>query len=103
MPFQTLDANNSGDIYEIFNYANNVSDGIFMPLMLLVIWVVAFTGSISEDRPAFRSWIFAFFIVSILSVILSLMSFINPMYMYFSILMLALGLFWAKLATSQVV
>ncbi len=101
MPFPIPNANQTNDIFGLFEFSNDVSDGLFMPMMLLVIWVIAFVGSISEGKPAYRGWIFAFFIVSILSIISSLMNFINPIYMYFSILMLALGMFWAKIVNPQ--
>ena len=100
MAFPIPNANQTNDIFGLFQFSNEVSDGLFMPMMLLVIWIIAFIGSISEGKPAYRGWIFASFIVSILSVISSLMNFINPIYMYFTILMLALGMFWARIASS---
>ncbi|MHA1482672.1 MAG: hypothetical protein ACTSQA_04445 [Candidatus Heimdallarchaeaceae archaeon] len=99
MPFPTPTANQTRDMFEIFKFINNdASGGIFFPIMLLVIWVIGFVGAIAEGREPHRAWIFSFFIISILGIILSLMDFL---YFYFSILMLAIGVFWANLKKSK--
>lgn len=68
-----------------------------MPVMLAVIWIVAFIGAISEGRQGARAFIFANFLCSVLAIVLSLMGFLAPQYMYFLFLMLAAGIVWNHL------
>jgi hypothetical protein len=68
-----------------------------MPIMLLSIWIVTFVGTISEGRQASRGFIFASFVSSILAIILSLIGFLNTQYMYFTFIMVGIGLIWYKL------
>jgi hypothetical protein len=71
-----------------------------MPMMLLVIWIVAFIGAIADGRQASRGFIFASFIVSILALPLALIGMLNSQYMYFSFLMVGAGLIWSKLSNA---
>lgn len=101
LPYAVPSSNETGSLLTIFQFVNNSgTDGLFMPLMLLVIWIVAFIGSLSEGRPASRGLIFASFISSILSVLLSLMHMLNTQYMYFSFLLLGGGIVWNYLVRS---
>lgn len=68
-----------------------------MPIMLLVIWTVAFVGAISEGRQASRAWIFSSFICAMLAIMLSLIGMLSSQYMYFTFLMVAAGIVWYKL------
>ncbi len=68
-----------------------------MPIMLVVVWMISFIGSISEGRQASRAFIFSSFICSILSIVLTLIGLINKEYMYFSFLMVGIGIIWYKL------
>ncbi len=68
-----------------------------MPVMLGVIFFVALIGSISEGRQASRAFIFSSFVTSILAIILSLVGMLNSQYMYFSFLLVGIGIIWYKL------
>lgn len=68
-----------------------------MPMMLLVVWVIAFVGAISEGRQASRGFIFASFIASILALPLALIGMLSSQYMYFSFILVGAGLIWSKL------
>lgn len=96
-PYPVMSGNQSSNLYEIFKFVNEGVSGIFMPIMLLVIWFIAFIGVLSEGRQASRAWIFASFISAILSIILTLIGMLNRQYMYFTFLMVAAGLVWYKL------
>ena len=95
-PYNTT-AIDPSDMYTLFSGINNVVGGIFMPTMLGVIWIIAFIGALAEGRQASRGFIFASFIVSILSLVLALIGMINNQYMYFSFLLVGIGLIWSKL------
>ncbi len=98
MPFPVPNATQTQDIFEIAKFVNNdASGGIFFPVMLLTIWSIAFIGSLAEGRGALRAWIFANFIGSILAIILALLGFLQSTFIYFLIILLAFGVFMAKL------
>ena len=101
LPYNVLQANDTTDLLTIFQFVNNSgTDGLFMPIMLLVIWIIIFISTLSEGRQAPRAIIFASFICSLLSILLSIMHMLNPQYMYFIFLVLGGGILWQYLAKS---
>jgi len=94
--------NQTADLFSIFQYINNVAtEGLFFPIMMMVVWIIAFIGSISEGRPASRAFIFASFMSVVLGMLLALMNFFNINYVYFLILLIAFGIFWLNLSRSR--
>lgn len=100
VPYPELTGNESQNLYTLFSFINDGVGGVFMPLVLAAIWIIAFIGSISEGRQASRAFIFASFFAALLAIMLSLIGMLNPQWMYFSFLMVAGGLVWYKLETS---
>ena len=97
VPYPTLGINATQNVYELFKFSNNGVGGIFMPLILLSLWLIAMIGAISGGRKSSRSFVFASFITSVLSIIASIVGLLNPNYMYFVFLVLAGSLVWYKL------
>ncbi len=97
MAFATPTANDTQDLLSIFGFVNTVSDGLFFPIMLLVIWLVGFIGAIAQERPASRAFIFSSFISTVLGILLALLGFLSITYVYFLILLIAFGIFWIRL------
>lgn len=94
-PYILPNATDIGNLYQITSYLNNISP-IFL-VVIGVIWIVSFIGSISEGRQASRAFIFSSFVCSMLSIMASLIGLLNKEYMYFSFLMVGIGLIWYKL------
>lgn len=99
-PYPVLGQNDSNNLYTLFQYVNNGVGGVFMPFVLLAIWVIVFIGVLSEGRSASRAFIFASFIGSFLAILLSLIGMLSPQYMYFSFLLVAAGVIWYKLESA---
>ena len=99
VPYPTT-LGNQTNVYSLFKFVNDGVGGVFMPFMLLGIWFIAFIGAISEGRQASRSFIFASFVSSILAILLSLIGMLNSQYMYFSFLMVAIGVVWFSLESA---
>ena len=97
MTYPTLTGNGTSDLYGLFSFVNAGVGGTFMPIMLGVIWIVDFVGAISEGRQASRGFIFASFICSIMAIMLALIGLLASQYMYFSFLLVAVGVVWYKL------
>lgn len=98
MTFPTPNATDLQDVERIFNWINNTATGgLFMPVILLVIWLVAFVGVIAQGRATYRAWIFSNFICLTLSTILGLLGWLQISYIYFFIILLGLGMVWIKL------
>lgn len=100
--FPIANVNETRDLYSVFQFINNrASEGLFFPVILLVLWLVAFIGAIAEGRPASRAWIFASFIASISGGLLVLLGFLNSTYLFFAVLNVAFGVVWAYLSGSR--
>lgn len=96
-PYTVMNGTETENIYGIFKFVNDGVGGIFMPIMLLSIWIIAFIGALAEGRQASRGFIFSSFLCSILAIMLSLIGMLNSQYMYFSFLLVGAGLVWYKL------
>jgi hypothetical protein len=96
-PYPQISGNETQNVYTLFKWVNDGVGGIFMPLTLLAIWIIAMVGSISEGRQASRAFIFASFITSTLSILMALIGMLNSQYMYLSFLLVGIGLIWYKL------
>lgn len=100
--FPTPTANETADLFSIFQFINNkATEGLFFPVILLTIWLIAFIGAIAEQRPASRAFIFASFISTTLGVLLAIMGFLSVTYVYFLILLIAFGILWIRLESGR--
>ena len=100
--FTTPTVNDTQDFFEIFRFVNDsATDGLFMPIMLLVIWIIAFIGSIAETKAAYKAWTFASFIGTILAILLALMGFLDAKYIYLAVFGVAIGIFWTHLMQNK--
>lgn len=99
-PYPTDLGNSSQNLYTLTRWVNDGIGGIMMPIMLVVIWIIIFIGTLSEGRQASRGFVFASFICSVLAIILCLVGMLANQYMYFSFLMVAGGIIWYNLENS---
>lgn len=88
-------------IFEFFGYINRITEGLFFPTMLIVVWFVSFIGVFSSGlggRPAgARAFAFSSFITAILSILLSIMGFLAPKFMYLTFILVAISVLWLKM------
>jgi len=84
--------------YTFFRFVNNAVEGLFFPVIILVIWIVSFTAMLfsgSYDRPSgAKAWIFACFFCSILAVPLVVLDLMARKYMYILFVLLGIGVIW---------
>jgi hypothetical protein len=96
--YTTPTGNETNGLYELFKFtSNNATNGLFWPIMLLVIWVVSFLAF--KNYSTSRAWTFASFFCSILGIFLAVMDYISPKWMYLTIVMTVVGFVWLKLET----
>ena len=94
--------NDTRDLLSIFQFvSNDLTGGLFFPLMILVIWTVQFIGVLSEGRQASRAWIFASFTATILSIMLGILALMEQKWIYLLVIAVSLGAFWIKLSTAK--
>ena len=90
----------STGIFEFMRYVNVTADGLFFPVILLVIWFIAFIGVFSSGgqgrASASRGFAFASFLISVLSIMLSIMGFLAPKFMYLTFILTGVGALWLK-------
>lgn len=94
--------NQTRDLLEIFRFvSNDLTGGLFFPLIILAIWVIQFIGVLAEGRPASRAWVFASFSATILSIILGILALMESKWIYLLIIGVSLGAFWIKLSSAK--
>jgi len=96
--FITPNSSDVGGLFEFFRYVNATVEGLFFPVILLVIWIISFISMLfsgSYTRPsAAKAWIFASFFSMVLSIILVVLNLLAPKYMYILIVFLGIGALW---------
>lgn len=96
------DVNNTKDLLSIFQFVNNeLTGGLFFPIILLVIWAIQFISVLAENRPASRAWVLASFTATILSIMLGILALMEQKWIYLLIIGVSLGAFWIKLASAK--
>jgi len=87
--------NDTRGFTELFTYVNNVSDGFFFPAIMIVIWIVIFTGT--KQYSTSRAWTTASVVCAFLSMPLVIIQLISPKWMYLLFILVAGGLVWLKI------
>lgn len=96
------DVNDTGDLLQIAQFvSNDLTGGLFFPIMILVIWVVQFIGVLAEGRGASRAWVYASFTSTILAIILGILAMMAQKWIYLLIIFVSLGAFWIKLVKTR--
>lgn len=100
--YKIPNVNQTGDILEIFRFvSNDLTNGLFFPIIILVIWVVQFVGVLAENRPASRAFVYASFTATILSIMLGILAMMEQKWIYLLVIGVSLGAFWIKLSTAK--
>lgn len=87
-------------IYEFTEYANIVTDGIFIPLFVWMIFIVTFIAS--KNFETSKAFTLASFISMMIAIPFSVLNLVSPRFMYLYILMLGTGLVWIKLQSGRI-
>ena len=94
-------ATDSDSFLNLFGYINRSVEGLFFPVILLVIWFIAFVGVFSSQGSnrvgAGRAFTFASFLCSILAIPLVITGFLAVKFMYLCFIFVAVGALWIKL------
>lgn len=90
---------NSEGFLGLIRFSNDASDGIFMPLMVLVIYAVLFMISINITS-AGKAFAFTSFICAVLSMPLTVLGLFASNYMYLLFFLTGVGVVWMKLENS---
>ena len=94
--FTTPTVNETKGFYELFQFIGiSATEGLFWPVMLLVIWVVSFMAF--KNYSTSRAWTFASFFCSVLGIILAVLDYMSPNWMYLCIFLTLVGFVWLKL------
>lgn len=100
--YPTPNVNQTRDLLEIFRFvSNDLTQGLFFPIIILVIWVVQFVGVLAARRPASRGFVAASFTATILSIMLGVLALIEQKWIYLLIISVSLGAFWVKLSRAE--
>jgi hypothetical protein len=92
--------NQTNGIYELFGYiGGDATGGLFWAIMLLVIWVIAFMGL--KQYSTSRAFTFASFMCAVIGIVMGVMDYISPRWMYLAVFMTVIGFVWLKLEGSE--
>lgn len=86
----------SDGLLGLMGYSNSVSDGIFMPMMILVVYSVLFIISLSVTS-ASKAFAFTSLVCAILSMPLAVLGMFAPSYMYLLFFLTGIGVIWMTL------
>jgi len=88
--------NDTKGFFELFGYVGGTgTEGLFWPVMLFVIWIIGFLAL--KQYSTSRAWTFASFFCAILSIMLAVLDYIAPKWMYLCIILTLIGFVWLKL------
>ena len=88
--------NQTNGLYEIFKFIGvETTAGLFFPIMILVVWAVAFMGL--KQYSSSKAWTFASFFSSFLAIMMSVLDLMSPKWMYLCIFLTLIGFVWIKL------
>lgn len=94
--FRPPTGNETAGFYEIFGYVGRTAtEGLFWPVILFVVWIVSFMAL--KQYSTSRAWTFASAFCSILSIIMAVLDYISPKWMYLVIFLTLIGFVWLKL------
>jgi len=104
--YQYPNATDTEGLFQFFGYVNRTAEGLFFPAILIVVWMISFTGvfvSGGGGKPAAaRAWTTSSLLCSILSILLVIMNFLAPLWMYITFVLVAIGVLWMKLDTPTI-
>ena len=83
-------------LLNLLGYVNTVSDGIFFPVIFLIVYAVVLIISLYQTS-ASRSIIFASFFVGILAMPAAILGLLAPKFMYLLLLSLGIGVLFKTL------
>lgn len=86
----------SEGILGMMSYVNTISDGIFFPVIMLVLYAILFMISINVTNPS-KAFLFTSFIAFALAVPLAILGLFAASYMYLIVFLLGVGVIWVIL------
>lgn len=98
--YQMPNGTDTSDYLEYFKWVNVASDGLFMPVMYFVVYVVIFVTTLFISKPSIALTT-ASFICGVMAIILSTLGLLAPAYMYLTIFLFAVGIFWLTIESRR--
>lgn len=104
--YQYPNKTDSESLLNLFGYVNNQVSGIFFPVILGVVWFIAFVSVFSATGggrdSASRAFSFASFFSSILAIPLTIGGLLSTKIMFLFFILTGVGALWMKLGASTV-
>jgi len=99
--YEYPNATDSESFGNVMGYINRTADGLFFPIILLVIWFISFITILSNEGQgragAAKAFTFSSFLTSILSMMLVLLNFMAVKFLYMQFIFVAVGVIWLKM------
>lgn len=98
--YEYPNSSDSESLSTFMGYVNRTADGLFFPVMVLVIWFISFITIYSNEGQGSGATAKAFtvssLITSILSIMLVILGYMASKWMYFQFILVGIGIIWLK-------
>ena len=98
--FEFPNASDTGSLTEFSKYGNAVTDGIFIPIFVWVVFIVAFIST--KNFRTSQAFTLASFISMMIAIPFAVLNLLSPNFMYIFIIFTGIGLVWLKLQTGRI-
>lgn len=97
-------ATDSENLNTFMGFINRSADGLFFPVMILVIWFIAFISIYSSEgqgrAASAKAFTVSSLITSILSIMLVILGFMASKFMYLQFILVGIGIIWLKMESN---
>jgi len=97
--YDWITTNETQNINNLATYVNTVTDGLFLPLILLAFFIIIFVVSLTVGVG--RAFVFASFFSAVIAIFMVVGGWLNPIYMYLLFVMLGVALMAMRLIKSS--
>ena len=101
MVYTEPNATQTANLQNLAVYINDASGGLFGLWTLIGIFAIIFINSLIVIGEPSRAFLVSSFMVSIIAILMGIMGFLNPTFIYFFIILTAFGLMWRFLASRR--
>lgn len=95
--YPTPNITDTSNLEHIFSWTNSTaSDGVMLPSVMLALWFIVIGRSVVQGNRMYKGFIYGNLVCAIISIPFGLLGWINPTFIYFFIILLGIGLLWAR-------
>lgn len=99
--YNLSNSSDSENLNTFLGYINRITENLFFPVMLLVVWFIAFISIYSNEgqgrSASAKAFTVSSFFTSVLSIMLVLLGYMSSKFMYLQFILVGIGIVWLKM------